>query len=337
MAAATSVATRDSLLAIQLQLLELGAGEVPISSLLDLPQHTPPSPSIAKDSALAWTLTDSDLSIARDAAFAHSLAQAEMGHSTASSSASTLATSSDGAGPASRPTVTHASKTARADSVAPPLLPDIAVPPFTCGICLELSPISLRFPPAECGHAFCMPCMRQHLVVVATDTQQYPFPCPACPRERGRQAMLEPETCLRALAGTGTPYRALERLLLESQHASRLCYCANKKCSEPFDFVQVAGPGGEPGETRATCPACGVDTCVDCRVVWHEGQSCEQYRSDKTGDGLLLKLAERKKWRACPKCKVHIDKAYGCNHMTCRCGHTFCYSCGRSSCTCGRR
>merc|ERR1712224_491216 len=30
----------------------------------------------------------------------------------------------------------------------------------------------------------------------------------------------------------------------------------------------------------------------------------------------------------CSQCKHAVHKFTGCNHMTCRCGHQFCYICG---------
>lgn len=300
-----------------------------------MPQHNPPDPSVTKDSALAWALSDAKLSIARDAAFAHALAQSEAGHA---ESPRGVARSSDGAGPSSRPTFAASSKTFRAVSKVDTrqILPDVAVPPFTCGICFELTPVALRIPPAECGHAFCVTCMRKHLIVLATERMSYPFPCPACVGNRKRPALLEPETCLKAHAGTGEAYRAMERLLLERQHSNRLCYCANKDCSAAFDFQSVTGYSGEQGAPKATCPMCGTDTCVDCNVRWHEGRDCTRFRDEKNGDGLLLRLAESKRWKKCPKCQAVIEKSHGCNSMTCRCGYTFCYGCGSSPCRCGR-
>ncbi len=37
--------------------------------------------------------------------------------------------------------------------------------------------------------------------------------------------------------------------------------------------------------------------------------------------------------RACPKCHVRIEKASGCNHMTCTCGAHFCWQCGNEFAT----
>lgn len=39
-------------------------------------------------------------------------------------------------------------------------------------------------------------------------------------------------------------------------------------------------------------------------------------------------LEDRFNFRRCGKCRFVVEKNQGCNHMTCRCGHQFCYSCG---------
>lgn len=176
--------------------------------------------------------------------------------------------------------------------------------------------------------------MPQHLSVIATDTSQYPIPCPGCLGGNIAPAMLNPQACLTALAGTGPPHDAFERLMIQKEHTKRLCYCANEKCSMPFDFEEVPLPSGERGQPMATCPVCGTDTCVDCKVRWHTGRSCAQFRAEHDGSDMLAKLAEKKKWKACPMCKVTIEKTQGCDHMRCRCGVSFCYRCGNQRCSC---
>lgn len=34
-------------------------------------------------------------------------------------------------------------------------------------------------------------------------------------------------------------------------------------------------------------------------------------------------------YRQCRKCKTIIELNQGCNHMTCKCSHQFCYICGK--------
>ena len=35
--------------------------------------------------------------------------------------------------------------------------------------------------------------------------------------------------------------------------------------------------------------------------------------------------------RGCPRCKFFISRTQGCDHITCQCGHNFCYKCGMTS------
>lgn len=272
-------------------------------------------------------LSDRELSISEDGAFALQLAMRDM---------CSMRPPTSGAGPSSRPTPASSRQlTGAASSKPDPRMPSAAgAQPIACSICLELHPPSEQFPPAECGHSFCKTCMRRHLAVIAKEKRPLPIACPACPGEH--PSVLDPQTCARELAGTGETYDAFERLLLQQQHVQRLSYCANKACSVPFDFHEIPGLDGTPHvtSTKVSCPLCGTDTCVACKVEWHRGRSCAEFRDENNGDSLLRKLAERKRWRACPKCKALIEKSQGCNHMECRCGFSFCYGCGRETCTC---
>ncbi|KAH0935257.1 hypothetical protein HID58_012374 [Brassica napus] len=67
---------------------------------------------------------------------------------------------------------------------------------------------------------------------------------------------------------------------------------------------------------------------------------CEEFQILPVDDITLHRLARYKRWRRCHQCRVMVELAQGCNHMTCRCGHGFCYCCGgeyregQQSCTC---
>ncbi len=78
------------------------------------------------------------------------------------------------------------------------------------------------------------------------------------------------------------------------------------------------------------CDACNGRTCVTCMVVFHDGRTCREFGQEmrrRDGDSAAsLQLIERVCSR-CPKCRWPIEKAEGCDHMTCRCGHQFCYRC----------
>ena len=82
------------------------------------------------------------------------------------------------------------------------------------------------------------------------------------------------------------------------------------------------------------CKKCNFNFCWACKQSTHFPSSCHlsQKWNDKNSsesENLAWILAKTKR---CPKCKVHIEKNQGCNHMTCRkhaggCGYEFCWLC----------
>ena len=63
------------------------------------------------------------------------------------------------------------------------------------------------------------------------------------------------------------------------------------------------------------CNRCRTKYCKECELVTHEG-ACDTNFQDNFKD-----------WKRCPQCKMFIERTQGCNHMTCRCGHQFCFVC----------
>ena len=102
-------------------------------------------------------------------------------------------------------------------------------------------------------------------------------------------------------------------------------YCAKPGCASFVPPKYLKGP-------MATCPECGFVTCSLCRNPEHKGV-CPP---DKMG-AKLLNLANNKNWTQCQNCKAMIERHEGCLHMTCTCGHEFCYLCGGLWATCGGR
>ncbi|TRY88945.1 hypothetical protein DNTS_008513 [Danionella cerebrum] len=82
---------------------------------------------------------------------------------------------------------------------------------------------------------------------------------------------------------------------------------------------------------KIQCTKCQFVWCFKCHAPWHEGLKCRDY---KKGDKLLRNWASviehgQRNAQKCPRCKIHIQRIEGCDHMTCTQCHTnFCYRCG---------
>jgi len=77
------------------------------------------------------------------------------------------------------------------------------------------------------------------------------------------------------------------------------------------------------------CPGCDTKVCLNCKKEAHPGRSCAQ-AAERRSENVVLDLAGRQGWQRCPQCQAIVERTHGCNHMTCTCGHQFCYKCGTS-------
>mmetsp|Transcript_10990 Transcript_10990/g.24528 ORF Transcript_10990/g.24528 Transcript_10990/m.24528 type:complete len:372 (-) Transcript_10990:260-1375(-) len=87
---------------------------------------------------------------------------------------------------------------------------------------------------------------------------------------------------------------------------------------------------------RMVCAKCHFVFCGLCRQPWkflrqgHASKSCQSFaRMLPSTDQDLAEMAQ---WtlgaRACPGCATITSKIEGCNHITCPCGHEWCFVCG---------
>jgi len=56
-------------------------------------------------------------------------------------------------------------------------------------------------------------------------------------------------------------------------------------------------------------------------VIFHEGLSCEEYDQNNDEDTICKYV------KKCPECLILLEKAGGCSHYKCICGHEFCWKC----------
>ncbi|KAG9154944.1 hypothetical protein Leryth_012138 [Lithospermum erythrorhizon] len=181
-----------------------------------------------------------------------------------------------------------------------------------CMICMETDQEMFRI--NGCGHSFCSDCISKH---VAAKIQEN-IMMVRCPDLKCKGA-IEPQDCR-----TIVPKQVLDRwedALCESLIlGAEKFYCPFKDCSA----MLVDDGGGRGGVvTAAECPYCRRMFCAQCKVAWHAGIECRVFQAmnqdeRKREDMLLIQLADRKKWRRCPKCKYFVEKTTGCEHISCR-------------------
>ena len=106
--------------------------------------------------------------------------------------------------------------------------------------------------------------------------------------------------------------------------------------SEEVTFCPTAGCNYmcfyDKNEYHLNCPLCKKSYCLKCRTEWHLNKTCQEYQSEKYVKENDIKFEEYVKgnnFKQCPNCKRWVEKTYGCNHITCRCGTHFCYRCGK--------
>ncbi|XP_026855169.2 probable E3 ubiquitin-protein ligase RNF217 isoform X1 [Electrophorus electricus] len=119
------------------------------------------------------------------------------------------------------------------------------------------------------------------------------------------------------------------------QEVSRLD-SGTKPCPQCSMFTSLKGRGLQATgkaehKYKIQCTKCLFVWCFKCHAPWHDGLKCREYRK---GDKLLRHWASviehgQRNAQKCPRCKIHIQRTEGCDHMTCtQCNTNFCYRCG---------
>ncbi|OVA18153.1 zinc finger protein [Macleaya cordata] len=208
----------------------------------------------------------------------------------------------------------------------------------TCNICLEDTDVSQMFSVDGCLHRYCFSCMKQHIEVKLLHGM-----VPGCPHE-GCKIQLKVDNCRKFLTPKFVEMMS-QRIKEASVPVTEKLYCPYPKCSALMSKSEVTSSNDLFGSNRSgarKCIKCHGLFCINCKVPWHSGVSCYDYkRLNPRGEEAKLKfLASEKLWRQCVKCNHMIELAEGCYHMTCRCGYEFCYTCGaewknkKATCSC---
>uniref|UniRef100_A0A8D2J5I4 E3 ubiquitin-protein ligase RNF217 n=2 Tax=Varanus komodoensis TaxID=61221 RepID=A0A8D2J5I4_VARKO len=193
---------------------------------------------------------------------------------------------------------------------------------LTCRVCLEEKPLK---PLPCCKKPVCEECLKRYLSS-QVQVGQTEIPCPIT-------------ECNEHLDETTILFNLPHDDIIKYKYFLELgrIDSSTKPCPQCKHFTTFRKRGHIPTPTKMEnkykiqCPTCQFVWCFKCHSPWHEGVNCKEY---KKGDKLLRHWANeiehgQRNAQKCPKCKIHIQRTEGCDHMTCsQCNTNFCYRCG---------
>lgn len=175
------------------------------------------------------------------------------------------------------------------------------------------------------GPKVCIKCLQEWIQSAFLENGWERVNCPSCTEPLSFHDI--------RVHATKTVFERFDTLLAKKllSKVQNFYWCLAKGC----DSGQVHLPSGRPDNsscppTLLKCHACGGRQCTSHGVKWHEGRTCREYeamnpsksKQDKASQATIKEISKE-----CPRCKRNIIKSVGCNHMTCHCGHQWCYYC----------
>lgn len=183
----------------------------------------------------------------------------------------------------------------------------------------------------DCSHNLCFDCMCMY-VKSKVRSSRVPMKCPQlrCNHYISNSVCRSflPSTSFESLEGalTETEARNLWRFSCPFPDCSMLLHTHHRSSSRESSYIQS-------NIYCIECPECCRLVCSRCQVPWHSSMRCEEYQNlplDERNieDITMHQLAQRNSWRRCRQCRQVLELVEGCYHVSCRCGHEFCFSCG---------
>ncbi|KAJ4788092.1 RING/U-box superfamily protein [Rhynchospora pubera] len=208
-----------------------------------------------------------------------------------------------------------------------------------CTMCFE-EVGAVKVTRMDCGHYFCNSCWAKHFITRINNGDARKIRCMAihC------NSICDYKTvCLLVSAQDPLVSARFDRLIMESyiDDNDQACWCpSNPPCGHA---IRVGLPSDPYCEVECVC---GTQFCFNCLSKAHSPCTCHIWdmwvkRCEVQGQNIgwieintnveverqsISWIAENAK--VCPGCGNAVVKADGCNHMTCRCGQTFCWLCG---------
>lgn len=162
---------------------------------------------------------------------------------------------------------------------------------------------------ASCGHIYDPLCLKRLFLLSLRDASMMPPRCCKFPIAFEKaEPYLKEQTRIR--------FRKKERQLADPHPL----YCSNVNCGQWIPPERI-----NPQTKTGICPR-GHKTCTTCQKAAHKQvKEC----AGPVVDATTLALIVAQGWKRCDQCKIFVERTEGCLHITCRCGHQFCYACTR--------
>ncbi|TEY35476.1 hypothetical protein BOTCAL_0590g00090 [Botryotinia calthae] len=170
----------------------------------------------------------------------------------------------------------------------------------------------------KCNHVYCIECFELSCSAASSNGKNFSINC------HGNMGKCQVNFSLEELQEILSS-KAFEDILAASfsSHIQRnpqiFRYCPKPNCDSIYRVTKTMHFN--------TCTECCTVMCTYCHQP-HEKMTCAEYEDETSGRfEATLKLMERIGIKSCPKCKTHIEKTAGCNHIECKCGAHLCWVC----------
>ena len=179
-----------------------------------------------------------------------------------------------------------------------------------CPVCFNQVTTPITLP---CGHSWCRACLNNYLTS-SIDNKYFPLTCLG---NEAKCTELIPLNLARDIL-TVSKFDAVVNAAFTSYVQSRpdeFHYCPSPDCPQIYRTATR--------DTVLQCPSCLLRICPNCHVEAHDGFACPE-----SGDSLFREWMKNHDVKNCPGCKIPIERAEGCNHMTCtQCQTHICWVC----------
>ncbi|CAF1068892.1 unnamed protein product [Didymodactylos carnosus] len=206
-----------------------------------------------------------------------------------------------------------------------------------CPICCDSITAVGRKEMSCCKTKLCSMCLLTHISTVV-EQGKAKIECPSCTQEMNSNEILYYDE----LPGqVRERYQQHLAQALSEQNPNMYKLCPNCNWITIIDgkvhFKNTANVFSLRKNHRpkiVECEQCKQRWCWRCYAPMHDGQSCKEFKKDRTRVDTWAKgkrlTDNQRNAQKCPKCAIYIEKVDGCNHMQCgKCNAKFCYECGK--------